>query len=695
MFLLVCVLFAVQVSAQHKVIAYITNNGDDPTASQVRALTHMNFCFLVPDGIEGEIQLNFNRSRMKKLVSYAKLYDVKALIAFGGGGIVLTSELVENESRRHKLISNMVQFVEDNDLDGIDFDWEPDWDDYGGTPEGEQIRYRNNVCFRENFNRMIIEIRDSLDARFGEGNKLLSAAVNTDNLVYYHYYGAQVAWPFGYWEYLDFVNLMSYGNGGGGLRHGDYESVFGNYGAVTYWENEGMPLEKMVIGVPFYAAASWELPHVNYSRVVNAFPDLDSTVDTVRCDFGEGEYLYGFNSIRSLKEKVDKANELGMYGVMFWELAHDIDVEHPLSLLRALSPPPENPVEVARDFDTIFTTATFTESIDLSHYFSSSLGDMTFSVNKTPTRHSCEIVGDTLILTGDGIEDVGITEVEIRATSSLSHLDFVLNTAVIVVDSRPVLMAESKGESENLVLSDCWSLIKSNDPYMVPVDQDQLYTQTPEGDTVIHFIGTVKHIPDWNHIAIDFEQDDLVDLNRTAVVVEYKSDVEGAGVTMSATFVDTGDVLHSYTLRMSPGEWLCDTITPDKLSPGWHQAQEIDYHNIKKISIEIGGMNSSEVYNFYLKNVALDGSTTGLNNQIRSSLNSCKVSLKNNHLQFHAKVTRPHDVNVFTLNGQMVWGSTLIPGNDVHSFALPLARGIYVAQISGNEIKATWKMGIR
>ncbi len=128
-----------QLIAQQSVIGYISNSGKDPTASQVRALTHMNFCFLNPDGDTGALILEFNERRMKKLISYAKLYNVKALITFGGGRAVFSKELLENNTNRHNFISNMVQFVEDNKLDGIDCDWEPDWDKHGNTFKGEQL----------------------------------------------------------------------------------------------------------------------------------------------------------------------------------------------------------------------------------------------------------------------------------------------------------------------------------------------------------------------------------------------------------------------------------------------------------------------------------------------------------------------------------------------------------------------------
>lgn len=56
-----------------------------------------------------------------------KKFGVKVLLAIGGwndsaGGKY--SELVNSPSARNKFVGHVVQFLKQNDFDGLDFDWE-------------------------------------------------------------------------------------------------------------------------------------------------------------------------------------------------------------------------------------------------------------------------------------------------------------------------------------------------------------------------------------------------------------------------------------------------------------------------------------------------------------------------------------------------------------------------------------------
>lgn len=690
LFLIVLVLMTLQLCAKPHIIAYITNNGDDPTASQVRALTHMNFCFIHPNGDKGELELKFNKSRMEKLISYAKLYDVKALITFGGGGVVMSKELLENDANRQKLVSNLVEFVATYDLDGIDNDWEPDWDSHGGDLEGEKIRYENNVRYRKYYGIIQSELRDSLDARFGVSNKILSAAVGAEDRVYYKFNehnSDPVVWLPGFWDDCDFVNLMAYGRGGG-LEHGDDESAFRT---VSYWEDKGMPLEKMVVGAPFYAQASWDHALIDYSEVIAAFPDIDSTIDTVRFDFGEGEQLYGFNSVTSLRKRQDSAVALGLPGLMFWELSQDLPIEHRLSLLRAISPPPENPIYQMTEFDTLVATSSFTKEFMLTDYFASNSGSLKFSIDNTPNRHHCTIEGNKLIITGDAKPDVGITDIAIKATSTISDLDFVIGKLVVIVETRPVFMAKPTGVGPNLILSKRWSISKINDPYMIPAKREQLYKLSNEGDTVLHFLGTIKDAPDWMQISLDYDPTSDIDLGKTPILFEYESDVEGNGVSMSVVFSDKHDVRHKYEMKRAPGVWICDTITPQKLSKAWGQPEDFDHSSIKKISIEVGGEKCSEIYSIALRRFEIDSSGVSILSKSLQSLSLKSIGIQRNELRLSGHYATAHSIKLYSLKGQLLWVGNIKPECSLHTFTIPnLSKGIYLIEISG-DVQQSWK----
>jgi GH18 family chitinase len=184
----------------------------------------------------------------------------------------------------------------------------------------------------------IKEFREALDAEFGKGNKTFSAAVLNLNSIWYSAEKQISHFPQnGWWNYLDWVSLMNYDNDLGS-KHSTFESVFGKDGSVTYWTNFGIPLSKIVIGIPFYARGGWGEEWLFYKEIMKMNPFLSGTTDFILFKKNDlKEKKYGFNGTITSTEKVAKAKKLSLPGVMFWQLAGDLPVDHEKSLLRVIS----------------------------------------------------------------------------------------------------------------------------------------------------------------------------------------------------------------------------------------------------------------------------------------------------------------------------------------------------------------------
>ena len=50
-----------------------------------------------------------------------------------------------------------------------------------------------------------------------------------------------------------------------------------------------------------------------------------------------GKKEYGFNGVSTVKKKVKESQKLGLAGVMFWQIAGDVKIEHQKSLIKAIS----------------------------------------------------------------------------------------------------------------------------------------------------------------------------------------------------------------------------------------------------------------------------------------------------------------------------------------------------------------------
>ena len=307
-------------------------DGYKPTDAQFKEMTHVVISFLRAANSNGEIAMTSGWENLDEVVASAHANNVKAIISFGGGEFKVTSELMGVKINRQNLIKNILFFIKKHNFDGFDCDWEPSWVD--DIVEMEAI---NNVI-THHYITFIKEFREGLDAEFGKGTKTFSAAILNGNNIWYSAEKQIAHFPQnGWWNYLDWVALMNYDNDLGS-KHATFESVFGLDGSVAYWTKFGIPQTKIVIGVPFYGRAGWGEEWLSYKEVVEMNPSIADTVDFILYNKdNSGEKEYGFNGLALVTQKVAEGKNLNLPGIMFWQLAGDLPVDHEKSLLKAMS----------------------------------------------------------------------------------------------------------------------------------------------------------------------------------------------------------------------------------------------------------------------------------------------------------------------------------------------------------------------
>jgi hypothetical protein len=188
--------------------------------------------------------------------------------------------LASSAGGRTNFTNNMINFVNQYDLDGVDIDWE--YPDVGASAN--------------NYTALMGQLSSAMHSR----GKLLTAAVIATNGG-----GVQNA-VFGY---VDFLNLMAY-DGGDGAGHSPYQyAVY----SINYWKGRGLPASKMNLGVPFYARPSW----ASYAELLAAGCSPDS--DTC---FYQGTTDY-YNGRPTIRRKTDLAIQQAG-GVMYWEDSQDV-----------------------------------------------------------------------------------------------------------------------------------------------------------------------------------------------------------------------------------------------------------------------------------------------------------------------------------------------------------------------------------
>jgi GH18 family chitinase len=292
LFLFFLILYTRDLSA-HYLIGYMPSWQGAVEDIQYAKLTHINFAFVIPSPSgDGSLRPLENPAKLQKIVGLARADGVKVGIAVGGWSDLKNpgfEGLSASASGRENFADNLLELIRKYDLDGVDIDWE----------------YPQGVVQSQHYNLMMHLLAEKLHAR----GKFLSAAVAD---------GAENggAIPAELFQYVDFLNIMAY--------DGDEEAGHSPYSlaesSLNYWLGRGLPKDKAVLGVPFYARPSWK----TYKTLLAKGADPHA-------DHFKGDSYNGIATIaRKSQLAVDRGN-----GIMIWELSGD--VQGPDSLVSVIS----------------------------------------------------------------------------------------------------------------------------------------------------------------------------------------------------------------------------------------------------------------------------------------------------------------------------------------------------------------------
>jgi chitinase len=253
------------------------------------------------------------------------------------------SDVALTEESRQHFVESCVAMMMQYGFDGIDLDWE--YPGGGGMP-GNVERPEDPA----NFTLLLAEFRAQLDA---QGDYLLTMAGPAGQAMIQALQLDQIH------PYLDWINVMAYDfYGAWSSTTGFHAALYPNPDdpgsqtanastAVQQYLDGGVPSEKIVLGAPLYGHGWANVPETNHGlwNSFNGVPDTSS---------GEGTYVYGlianldgyerywddtaqaawlynpttqvmisYEDPQALQAKAAYVRELGLGGMMFWELSHD------------------------------------------------------------------------------------------------------------------------------------------------------------------------------------------------------------------------------------------------------------------------------------------------------------------------------------------------------------------------------------
>lgn len=279
-----------------RVVGYFPYYSGSAATIPYGKLTHIHYAFIdpEPDGSLTGMAMDGN-ARLDSIVTLGHAAGVKVLISVGGwsgGDDSGFSQMAASSTARANFVSNLITFVNNYSLDGVDIDWEfPD-----GTTESA------------NFTTMM----SMLDTAMHNRGKMLTAAVAAGS-----WYGQWISSDV--FNYVDYLFLMAYSSG---TPHSPWSLAVD---ALDYWRDyRGLPQGKTVLGVPFYGKNS-SGGNQSYRALVRA---------DAQAPYKDESNGYYYNGLQTIKNKTVLSLQRGS-GVGIWEITQDTSAAG-ISLLNAI-----------------------------------------------------------------------------------------------------------------------------------------------------------------------------------------------------------------------------------------------------------------------------------------------------------------------------------------------------------------------
>jgi GH18 family chitinase len=250
------------------------------------ALTHINY-FSISATTAGALSTgNIVLSHLATARNAAHAAGVTMSITVGPQSF---STMTGTPAALSAFVTNVIQFVTTNDLDGIDIDWEPP-----ASNSTDKARYGLLV--------------DALYAEARPRGLLLSAAVNP----------ITTEIPAIQANKLDWVNIMGYD-----FAPANHSSYADSVQSLVRWNNYGVIANKLVLGVPFYgrAGTTWSNTVTKtYNTIIEEYRTANGSYPAATMDVINGQNFNGPSTITAKSQYVIDHN---FGGVMIWELGQD------------------------------------------------------------------------------------------------------------------------------------------------------------------------------------------------------------------------------------------------------------------------------------------------------------------------------------------------------------------------------------
>lgn len=222
-----------------------------------------------------------------------------AKIRFGLSGGAWQA-MVGNAAARTNFANQVKAVIQTFGFDGVDLDFE----------------WAANTTEWANYSAAIVELKNALPA-----DKRFTVSLHP---IYYKISAAAIA-------AVDYISMQCYGPNPARFP---YDQFVTDVNTVLSY---GIPKNKLVMGMPFYATTSNNTGTTSYSNIVAVYPNLDPDLDQVPFVMGGVQKTAVFNGQTTIAKKTLYTRELDLAGMMTWDLSTDIAMTNNLALQRSMN----------------------------------------------------------------------------------------------------------------------------------------------------------------------------------------------------------------------------------------------------------------------------------------------------------------------------------------------------------------------
>lgn len=290
------------------VLAYVTSHG--ATLPDPDLVTHINYAFAHVDSTFSKLKID-NEGRLSEITALKqKAPHLKVLLSVGGWESGRFSEMATNEQYRLSFANDCRRAIEQFHLDGIDIDWE--------YPTSSAAGISSSPDDTQNYTLLMRDLRKAI----GPDKLLTLASVYNGN-----YIDFKAIDP-----YIDFVNVMVYDINRPPYHHAAlYRSPLVGDGcgeeAVEAHIQKGVPVEKLVLGIPFYGHAAAPLSDFISYDAIMAQQDYKTCWDSIAkvpyLADKDGKLVCSYENPASITAKCAFVKQKGLKGIMYWEYNSD------------------------------------------------------------------------------------------------------------------------------------------------------------------------------------------------------------------------------------------------------------------------------------------------------------------------------------------------------------------------------------